>query len=315
MATSVIGLFDSFDASHDAVEALINGGFKREDISVVAQDADNTDALSNEVGVNTNEAAATGAVSGTVVGGALGLLVGAGLLLIPGIGPVLAAGPIAAAIGTATATVGAAALGAGVGAATGGLAGYLIDEGVPAETAEYYAEGVRRGGRLVSVRAADNDIARAHNIMQQYGAVDIEDRVADWRDSGWTGSDSMDTIRSSQSVVAPSASTGYPPAIGTPPNASVNPDMNKGRDFEFYEPNFRDHFRTSFGATGLNYDTYLPAYRYGYDRANDPIYRDRDWDSVEQDLRGDWGRQNHGSWEEFKEGVRYAWNRARNAVS
>lgn len=188
MATSIIGLFDSFDASHDAVEALLRNGFRNEDISLIARDEDDPSMLDSTAHhTRSSDGAATGAVSGTVVGGALGLLVGTGLLFIPGIGPVLAAGPLAAAIGTTTAAVGAAALGAGIGAATGGLAGYLIDEGIPEEDAHYYAEGVRRGGRLVSVRAQGEEIDRAHRIMQEHGAIDIRNRAEDWRADGWMG--------------------------------------------------------------------------------------------------------------------------------
>ena len=77
-----------------------------------------------------------------------GLLVGIGALAVPGIGPVLAFGPLAAAIG-------ATAAGAGLGAAAGGIIGALVGLGIPEEDANFYAEGVKRGGVLVTVRADD----------------------------------------------------------------------------------------------------------------------------------------------------------------
>jgi hypothetical protein len=129
-------------------------------------------------------------VSGTVLGGTLGLLVGAGLLIIPGISPVLAVGPLAAAIGTTSTALSAAALGAGVGAATGGLVGALMGQGVPEDEANYYTEGVRRGGRLVLVQADAEEEARAHTIMQNHGAADIHKRAEGWRAGGWKGDES-----------------------------------------------------------------------------------------------------------------------------
>ena len=80
------------------------------------------------------------------VSGTAGLLAGLGLLAIPGLGPVVAAGWLAA-----------TAVGAAAGAATGGVVGALTEAGVSREDADSYAEGVRRGGTLVSARVADAD--------------------------------------------------------------------------------------------------------------------------------------------------------------
>ena len=88
-----------------------------------------------------------------MLGGVLGLLVGVGAHAIPGIGPVLAAGSLAAALGTAGAST---LVGAGLGAATGGIVGGLVGLGIPEEDATMYAEGARRGGTLVTAQVADN---------------------------------------------------------------------------------------------------------------------------------------------------------------
>jgi hypothetical protein len=66
-------------------------------------------------------------------------------MAIPGVGPVVAAGWLAAT--TLGAVTGAVACGA-----AGGLIGALTDSGVPEEHAHVYAEGVRRGGTLVTAR-------------------------------------------------------------------------------------------------------------------------------------------------------------------
>ena len=55
--------------------------------------------------------------------------------------------------------------------------------------AEYYAEAVRRGGALVTVRADASRADDALAIMHRHGAFDIEDRVQQWQSTGWKGYD------------------------------------------------------------------------------------------------------------------------------
>ena len=125
------------------------------------------------------EGAGAGATAGTILGGLTGLLVGLGALVIPGVGPVIAAGTIATALGSA-------ALGAGIGAASGGLLGALVGAGIPEEDANVYAEGIRRGGALLTVQADDANAERAADIMDQFGVVDIDQRGQDYRQGGWS---------------------------------------------------------------------------------------------------------------------------------
>ena len=103
-------------------------------------------------------------------------LLGWALLAIPGIGPIVAAGPLVAAL-----------TGAGIGAVAGGLIGALTDVGVPEEEAGYYAEGVRRGGTLVTINAEDSMADQAIDILEDHNAVDVEQRASAWKQSGWTG--------------------------------------------------------------------------------------------------------------------------------
>jgi hypothetical protein len=98
---------------------------------------------------------------------------------------VLAAGPLAGAIGTITAAAGATALGAGIGAAAGGLLGGLMGAGVPEEDARAYVEGVRRGGTLLTVNASDVEADDVREIMVRNGAIDMGRRADEWRAGGW----------------------------------------------------------------------------------------------------------------------------------
>jgi len=174
---TVVGVFNSVSDAQSAVRELESAGIARDHISLVAN--------KNAVGYDTMDPAdrdkASDVVADAGIGAAIGgvgglLLSAAGAITIPVIGPILAAGPIAAAL-----------TGAGIGAATGGLIGALTESGVPEEHAKYYAEGVRRGDVLVTVRAEANMADRASDILDSNHAVDVDDRVTDWKNRGWSG--------------------------------------------------------------------------------------------------------------------------------
>jgi len=80
------------------------------------------------------------------------------------------------------------AVGAAAGAATGGIVGALTEAGMPKEDAHAYAEGVRRGGTLVSARVAGADRARLDGILNE-SAVDLRNRTMAWQKTGWQSFD------------------------------------------------------------------------------------------------------------------------------
>jgi uncharacterized protein (TIGR02271 family) len=177
---TVVGLYDRFEDAQKVVQALNEAGIRRDRISMIAHDTEGrySQQIKGREGrqEDVTDGAAAGAGIGAVLGGIGGLLVGLGALAIPGIGPVIAAGPIAAALA-----------GAGIGAVSGGLLGALVDLGIPDEHAEAYAEGVRRGGTLVVAQAEDQQADRAVDIMNQYNPVDINQRRESWRQNQWSG--------------------------------------------------------------------------------------------------------------------------------
>lgn len=195
MAT-VSGLFDNYDDALTAVNKLQALGIDRAQISLVANNSDDwygrRTAEADGDG-NAGEGAATGAGIGAVVGGAGGLLTGLGMMAIPGVGPVVAAGWLVAT------GVGAVA-GAAAGGAVGGLVGALTSEGVPEDRAHVYAEGVRRGGTLVSARVpADREI-EAQAILDDEASVDLADRERVYRDEGWSRFDPDAPVYTSEEV-------------------------------------------------------------------------------------------------------------------
>lgn len=172
MTQTVIALFDDFDSARRAVEALVEAGYSRDVISLVANDVvEGHSRYVNTEDVKGSEGAGFGAVVGT--------LIGLGTALIPGVGPVLAAGPAWAAL--------MAGIGAASGAATGGITASLIDLGITEERAGYYAEGVRRGGALVSATVNDASESHVRSILDQHGAADIQHRSSYYQETGYAG--------------------------------------------------------------------------------------------------------------------------------
>lgn len=172
---TVFALFDRNAAAESAVRDLQQLGITRDDISIVAHEYQDEHATDDQF-----SGADKGAAGGGVIGGALGLLVGLGALAIPGIGPLLAAGPLAAAL-----------MGAGLGATGGGVIGTLISTGAEERDAQVYAEGVRRGGTLLSVAAQPDHTAAINEIFVRHGAVDINDRRTTLGAEGWSGFDAQ----------------------------------------------------------------------------------------------------------------------------
>jgi len=181
MTKTVVGTYSSLETAVAVVNDLVNAGFHRNSISVIANDPDEKYAAYVDHDTAADGTAA-GAGVGALIGGLGGLLLGLGALAIPGIGPVIAAGPIAATLA-----------GAGIGAVTGGIIGALVDMGVPKESAEAYAESVHRGNALVAAQVEDNRANEATRIMQRKGLIDIERQAQDWRASGWKGFDATAT--------------------------------------------------------------------------------------------------------------------------
>lgn len=175
MTQTLNGLFDSYDDAKRAVKDLEAAGVPHRDVSIVANNARGEHAAANEAG----EDAGTGAGIGAALGGAGGLLAGLGLLAIPGLGPVVAAGWLAA---TAAGAVG----GAAIAAAAGGLVGALTQAGVPEDDANVYAEGVRRGGTLVTAKVDDRLVPTARAILSDDRTVDFAARRDAYRQQGWT---------------------------------------------------------------------------------------------------------------------------------
>ena len=176
MTKTVTGLYDNYSDATAAVTALEGLGIPHDDVSLVASNAHGQHGAHD--GVNNDGDVTRGAGTGAALGGAGGLLAGLGLLAIPGLGPIVAAGWLAA-------TAVGAAIGAAGGAATGSIVGTLKNAGHTDEEANVYAEGVRRGGTLVSAKVPNDRVVEAEAALDRNKAVDFSTRRDAYRKAGW----------------------------------------------------------------------------------------------------------------------------------
>src|SRR5665647_1801131 len=125
------------------------------------------EAATWNVGENTvNQNLSSGTMTGGTIGGLAGLglgvgalgALGAAALLIPGVGPIVAMGPLAAALG---------------GAVTGSVAGALVDYGIPKERSDFYETKIREGNTVVILKTDEQKTDEVAGMMRNHGAKDV----------------------------------------------------------------------------------------------------------------------------------------------
>lgn len=181
MSYTVIGVFHTPAEAEQAVADLLDKSIPRSNISVIAPGEHVEHIKLPGSNVEHAEDMAIGAVGGGLVGGLLGALVGMVVVAIPGIGPVLAVGPLAAAIGSTGVSM---AVGAGAGAVGGGVLGALTWAGITPHEAQVYEEFVRRGGTLVVVQATRKNRELVTEILHRDGAASASELEEEWRREG-----------------------------------------------------------------------------------------------------------------------------------
>ena len=163
MSTSVVGIVESQLQAENAVSELQERGILPSSISVLLPDTDGTRDFAHEHHTKAPEGAVAGASTGGVIGGTLGVLAGIGALGLPGLGPLVAAGPLMAALS-----------GAAAGAAIGGVAGALIGLGIPEIEAKLYEGKIRGGNILIAVHVDSAEQQRAaEQSLKAAGGHDI----------------------------------------------------------------------------------------------------------------------------------------------
>ena len=156
---AVIGVFSDRTLAEKAVSELRSQGFTTEEINIVSKGG----SQRRGSGEMYDDDITDGALTGGTIGGIGGLLIGAGALAIPGIGPIVAAGPLAAALS---------------GAIAGGIAGGLIDWGIPAESSRRYEQQVAQGNILAVIKTDGAKVQQAAQVLRSNGASDVESHGA-----------------------------------------------------------------------------------------------------------------------------------------
>ncbi len=157
MEKTVVGAFQDHHSAETVVDELKHRGVPEKDISLVARDHGKTKEghPGSHGGMHD---LSSGIGWGGTIGGVTGLLAGVGALAIPGIGPIVAAGPLAATL---------------TGAAAGGIAGGLMDYGIPRQESHQYEERLKEGDVLLMVRSDANEVDKAKRLFEHHGASDI----------------------------------------------------------------------------------------------------------------------------------------------
>ncbi len=161
--TSVMGIYSDRTTVSDAINVLHNAGYRATDISVLSSDNQGSKDFAHEKHTKAPEGAATGAAVGAAVGAALAWLVSIQTVTITSLGPLVAAGPVLAALA-----------GAGAGGMLGWSAGLLAGLRMTKYVAKRYAGRIRRGGILVSVHCDSQEWCdRAKKTLKDTGARNI----------------------------------------------------------------------------------------------------------------------------------------------
>jgi hypothetical protein len=185
MQNVVTQIFDNYSDARAAVQDLEDANFSPEHVGLIRNNADgefvSEDGTVHE-GINARGDVSRGTAAGAAIGGVGGLLAGLGLIAIPGLGPVVAAGWLAS-------TLAAGAVAAVGGAAAGGVVGALRNAGHSDEESMVYAEGVRRGGTLVSVHVDEEHAEQVLAILRRHNGIDWQTRGSALRERGWNGYD------------------------------------------------------------------------------------------------------------------------------
>ncbi len=145
MKSAVFAIVSNPIQAEAVVDELRLAGFSNNDVSVLFPDTEGTQEFAHAKSTKAPEGAVVGASAGGLFGGVAGWLLGLGTLAIPGAGPLIAAGPIFAALS-----------GVAVGATAGGLTGALAGLGFPEYEAKLYAGKLQDGNILIAAHTENN---------------------------------------------------------------------------------------------------------------------------------------------------------------
>jgi hypothetical protein len=184
----LVALYDHFKDAQAAAAAIVQAGAAADRIALLANDSNGDHpALSINPAYareqfdedsNKQPRFITLGEVGIGLGGVLGFLAYVSPVAIPGVAALAANGawvPVA--------------VGAVIGGVIGVVIGLLTDHGVSGADSALYAEGLKRGGTLVTAVVGEDLVGRAREILKNNNAAQVEERPADWSAEGWVSLD------------------------------------------------------------------------------------------------------------------------------
>jgi hypothetical protein len=277
MITTNLGLFDGFLRMTRALYILEGCGFSRDEISIITRESEVNETF-DERAPRLYE---TGRERRRILQADLGnLVIFVKSLFVGGAGRVAVAGPLALMLpGTASE------------AKPGDLIAALMDLNVSDEVADAHAEGVRRGGTLLTVSAASHLAERAEDVMLLHGAVDIRQRALRWRQQGWHNFRPAAELYTAQEMARE--------------RLWQAEERKPGKEWNPYDRDFRGHFYGTYSDGDLPYEHYAFAYRYGYQLARDERYDKKNWCEIETQVQQAWERQHETGWITVADAISY----------
>lgn len=324
MTKTVVALFDQLQQAEKAVKDLEENGISSNHISLVANDRTGQyQAYLN--GPETPGQNVMGAGMGEMnqVAQSLGNigneLNGLGALVIPGIGRAIAAGPM-------TGDLNSSAPMGTIRSETSNILRALENMGLNKDQAGMFAEGVLRGGAMITVQINDEMAGKTKGILDAFDPIDMKSRVSEWEKNGWSGFDpnylppdedlvhhypSMQNLSEENRAatnpepsrptpdIEPSSETGTRPSTAEY-TEQFNNEIGTGiRPFDFYALEFQDHFNGHFLGHGT-YKEFEPAYFFGYTLAIKNRFNRKTWNELAPLVKEDWERQYPGTWDRFE---------------
>lgn len=82
--------------------------------------------------------------------------------------------------------------------------------------------------------------------------------------------------------------------------------------FDDVQTDFQEHFNVTYPPAGGDYNTFEPAYSFGYQSALDEEFEGKDYEEVKEQLTRNYNQQYPNSdYDFFEEAIRYAYVRTR----
>ena len=325
MAKTVIGLFDDRRDAQHIVQALVDDGFRREDIRTLTSQEEASVGMLSADGVP--EAEAQAYADAVRRGGAL-VRVDAADDRADRAVAIMEGSP---AVDRETRTGAGAARERGRAGTreveTGDVKVPVVEEELQVGTRQVQRGGVRLYTRVTERPVEETVRLRDETVHVERRPVDRPATEADFaaateRTVEVTETDEEAVVRKHarvvEEVVVSKAVQEHTETVRDTvrrTEVEVEPvgaeHARETRGFDAYDADFRGHYTTSLASRGHPYERWSPGYRYGYELASDPRYAGRDWTALEPEARRGWEAQQKGTWEEFKDTVRYAWEKVR----